>query len=174
MDLKLKNCISLQVLDKSVRVWRTAQQNKVYTDKRWPAQYVMTSQMENFNTLILSLAGSKIHKGIEVGNNGMSPHDCRIKWGMLYDASLFKHAGVLASKSKRVCVCVCGFPLTFTVLFWAALDHWNVLHHQKKTDTSKQRVFAKLWEMLSGDLVTFVMLRGPQEERERDGRSAPL
>lgn len=67
-----------------------------------------------------------------------------------------------ATQSVCACVgaCVSGYPLTFTVLFWAALDHWNVLRHQKKTDTSKQRVFAKLWNALWG-FGDFCDVQGP-------------
>lgn len=91
----------------------------------------------------------------------MSPHGCRIKRKKKKrDAlccSLFQ-THRCSGKQLKVGVCVFAYPLTFTVLFWTALDHWNVLRHQK-TGTSKHGVFAKLWEMLSGDPVTFVLFR---------------
>lgn len=107
----------------------------------------------------LSLAGIRMHRGgIRGGNNGVSPHGCGIKKERDALCGSIFQMHRCSGKQLKVGVCVFAYPLTSTVLFWTALDHWNVLRHQKN-DTSKQRVFAKLWEMLSGDPVTFVLFR---------------
>lgn len=148
-----------------------------FTAEWWPARYLMAPLKEYFNRPILCLAGIKIHKGGIQGKT-MACHLMAAEWKkreMLYVAFVFKHAGVLANSSKwgctcvraHVCVCVCAYLLTFTVPLCTALDHWNVLRHQK-TDTSKHRVFAKLWEMLSGELVTFALLRVLWKKKGRE------
>lgn len=150
-----------------------------FTVEWWPAQHLTASLMQHFTRPNLPLARIKMHRG-GIRRKTMACHLAAVAWirEMLCVSLSFKRTGVLANNSK----CACAFVFTFTVLFRIALDHWNVPRHQKKPDTSKQGMFAKLWGMLSGDLVTFVLFRvlweqkkeKKKKKRQRDGRSAPL
>lgn len=123
-------------------------------------------------------------------NNGVSPHGCRMKkegcFLVLFFFLFQKHRCSDKQHKAWMCVCLCFCvcarlsPFTSTVLFRAALDHWNVLCHQKDSKKKKRKkekthqnksMFAKLWEMLSGDLLTFVtflVLPGNTGKKEQD------
>lgn len=148
-----------------------------FTAEWWPALYLMAPLKEYFNRPILCLAGIKIHKGGIQGKT-MACHLMAAEWkkGRCFMLLSFSNTQVFwqtAQSGVYVCacacvrVCVCAYLLTFTVPLCTALDHWNVLRHQK-TDTSKHRVFAKLWEMLSGELVTFVLFRVLWKKKGRE------
>lgn len=149
-----------------------------FTAEWWPARYLMAPLKEYFNRPILCLTGIKIHKGGIQGKT-MACHLMAAEWKKKGDAlCCFRFqtrrcsgkqlkVGVYVCACTCVCVCVCAYLLTFTVPLCTALDHWNVLRHQK-TDTSKHRVFAKLWEMLSGELVTFALLRVLWKKKGRE------
>lgn len=77
---------------------------------------------------------------------------------MLCVALFFKHTGVLANNSKSLCVCVLVCVFTHSPLLSSSeLPLITETYCVIKKQTHQNRVFVKLCEMLSGDLVTFVL-----------------
>lgn len=96
-------------------------------------------------------------------NNGMSPHGCRMKKEgcFLFFLFSFSKAQVFWQTTQSMDVCVC---VLLSVHLYCPLPHrpWSLKRtvsskrqYKKKTHQNKS-MFAKLWEMLSGDLLTFV------------------
>lgn len=139
-----------------------------FTVEWWPAQHLMASHMalEEAHPFCDTHWNSPGRK-----NNGVSPHGCQMKKESCFvffqkHRCFNKQHKVSVCVSVHVWVCVRAWvhayipSFTFTVLFRAALDHWNVLCHQKDSKKKKEKrkkthqnksMFAKLWEMLSGD-----------------------
>lgn len=148
-----------------------------------PALSLTTSHVEHTSIGSLFLCQKSKCTKEHGGNNGVSPHGCRIKmrdslWCVPFQTRR------CAGKQLKVCVRACArsYPLTFPVLSEAALDHWNVLRHQKTQHIKTETVYKVAGNALWGfnDFCDFFIylfffkVCGPEEERQGDGRSAPL